>query len=127
MTEEFNEWWQHYNNTNTTCMDDLQVAMEYSHKEEGKMKHGEKFEKWMLSQCKECAYELVSDFEHVAEHCSECKLRFKAAFNAGAAAMREKAAEVAEVADNKDMFSGDRLDRLAKEIANDIRRIEVES
>ena len=61
------------------------AAMEYTHKEEGKMKHGEKFEKWMLSQCKECAYELVSDFEHVAEHCSECKLRFKAAFNAGAA------------------------------------------
>ena len=71
------------------------------------------FDKWWQGHTKHWMKSTAFEVEDVG----------KAAFLAGAAAMREKAAEVA---DNRDMFLGDRCDRLAKEIAAAIEKIEVE-
>ena len=49
----------------------------------------ESFEKFMKSQCEDCAFEFMND----AEYCTECGLRFKDAYTAGL----ERAAEIAEV------------------------------
>lgn len=48
----------------------------------------ESFEKFMKSQCEDCAFEFMDD----AEYCTECGLRFKDAYTAG----MERSAEIVE-------------------------------
>ena len=48
----------------------------------------ESFEKFMKSQCEDCAFEFMND----AEYCTECGLRFKDAYTAG----MERSAEIVE-------------------------------